>query len=479
MSPHRLFLFCLLAFILGVALASLVTISILIIGGVFIFAVSLLLGSWRDRIFIGGVILLAFASGAIRMVISELSSLEEVSATLAYAEEARRPVALKGEIISFPQRRVGNQTFILRAPSGLRIFVQTERNPAFVYGDVLTLHGRVRTAHEFLRSENIEYEMMRPRIERMYGQERLSLRRGLAYIRTRFEDVLTRLLPEPLASYAEALFLGDRAGLSSSLLETFRIAGTSHIVALSGYNITIIARFLSSIFLALKFPRRAVFWPSVLGIAFFVLLTGASASVVRAGIMGLLVLIAYQTGRRYQMINALVFAAACMIFINPQILRFDIGFQLSFAATAGMIYIGRYLTNRMGHIANPLGLRDILIATIAAQIAVLPLLVYHFGTISIVSPITNLLVLPLMPLIMALGFGAVVAGFLFLHAGKLIMVPVAAMLSYQLWVMKVFATVPFAQVYFPPISLVMCAVLYTILAVGFRFLRKQEYERPR
>lgn len=473
MLPHRLFLFSLVAFILGVLLASMVQISFLLVGGVFILAVSLLLGDWGGRLFIASILVLACTLGALRMVTLQHSSLGEALDILAYAEEARRPVALKGEIVSFPERRVASQTFILRATSGLRVFVTAERDPVFAYGDILTLHGRVRRAHEFLRSENVAYALMRPRIERVPGEERFSIGRGLAYVRSRFEDTLRNILPEPLASYAEALFLGDRAGLSFSLLETFRIAGTSHIVALSGYNITIVARFLTEMLLALGFSRRSAFWPSLAGIAFFVLLTGASASVVRAGIMGLLVLIAYQTGRRYQMTNALVFAAACMILVNPQILRFDVGFQLSFAATAGMIYIGRYLTERTERIPNLWGLRDILIATVAAQIAVLPLLIYHFGAISLISPIANLLVLPLMPLIMALGFGAVAAGFLFLSAGKAIMVPVAAMLSYQLWIMKVFAAAPFAQVYFPPISLVVCALLYAILAVGFRFLRRQ------
>jgi competence protein ComEC len=477
MPRHRLFLFCLLAFILGVGLASLVAIPLLLTGGFFILAVLFLLVGWGGRFFIGSMLLLAFAIGALRMAAFQNSSLKEASDILAHAEEALRPVRLKGEIVSFPQRRIADQTFILRATSDLRLFVRTERDPAFVYGDVLVINGRVRTAHEFLRSENVAYEIIRPRIERMYGQERRSIKRGLAYIRLRFEEIITSTLPEPLASYAEALLMGDRAGLSKSLLETFRRAGTSHIVALSGYNITIIAWFLSAFLLALGVSRRFIFWPSVAGILFFVLLTGASASVVRAGIMGFLVLIAYQTGRRYHMTNALVFAAACMILINPQILRFDVGFQLSFAATAGMIYFGRYLTDRFERVPNLWGLWDTLIATLAAQIAVLPLLLYHFGAVSLISPLVNLLILPLMPLVMAFGFAAAALGFVFLPLAKLLMAPTALLLSYQLGVMDFFARVPFASASFPRISLIACALLYAVLIAGFYFLHRPRYQK--
>ena len=126
------------------------------------------------------------------------------------------------------------------------------------------------------------------------------------------------------------LLYGERSGLPLELADNFSRTGVSHIIAVSGYNISIVALALMSLFINLGLARPRAFWLVVAGIILFVIFTGAGASVVRAGIMGLIVLLAGQLGRLSRIGNVLIFTAALMLLFNPYVLIWDAGFQLSF-----------------------------------------------------------------------------------------------------------------------------------------------------
>ncbi|HYV33243.1 MAG TPA: ComEC/Rec2 family competence protein, partial [Candidatus Limnocylindria bacterium] len=212
------------------------------------------------------------------------------------------------------------------------------------------------------------------------------------------------------------ILIGARKTLPQSVIDNFNTTGVSHVIAISGFNISIIIKSLE--YLAKLFGRRFSFWLSLIIIFSFVILSGASASVIRAAVMGSLLLIAFNIGRQYSITPALFFSAAVMLLINPKILFWDIGFQLSFAATLGIVYFSPLLDQITQNWPNPVQLKSILLTTMAAIVSTLPLILFYFGRLSLVAPLVNILILPFVPLTMLLGFLTVLpfvgAGFAFL-----------------------------------------------------------------
>ena len=259
--------------------------------------------------------------------------------------------------------------------------------------------------------------------------------RQLEAVRISLEMNISKAFPEPQASYLKGLLVGARSTLPRDLKYAFARTGTSHLIALSGYNVSIIADNLNSLL--------GSFWLSVLGIIFFILGTGASSSVVRAGIMGILALLARRYGHLFNAGRALLFAASVMIFVNPEILLADIGFQLSVLATAGLIVLSSPIARRLTWLPLKFGIRDVASATLAAEIFTLPLIFYYFGRFSIFAPLVNVLVLVTIPATMFLGFLAALAGYISLYLSIVAAWPAYLLLSYQLAIINFFASLRF------------------------------------
>lgn len=359
------------------------------------------------------------------------------------------------------------------------VLATLRRFPAYRIGDRVRLEGVMEKPENFSDFDYVSYlardgmfaMMSFPRAENTGEDTAWRLAVVLARTKNAFESSIEKSLPEPHAAFMKGLLLGERASLPESITEDFKRAGVSHIVALSGYNITIVGRSLMNGLLRLTVPFLISFWISLAAIVLFVLMTGAAASVVRAGIMGALVLVAQKEGRAYSMTNALAFAAAVMVFQNPYILRFDAGFQLSFLATIGLVYlsphVGRWVERarvraklsfldsklslgrgRKGDTngAKSFGLKKIFIETLSAQIMVLPLLIYLFGSVSLISPIANIAVLVAVPYAMAAGFVAGLLGMVWSAAGSVVGWAAWVALEYQLRAITLFAGIPFASV---------------------------------
>jgi len=229
---------------------------------------------------------------------------------------------------------------------------------------------------------------------------------------------LKAILPQPHAAFVIGTLIGSRSGLPKSIRDDFARTSTSHITAVSGYNITLIAGIVGSV-LAYFMRRSYAFWATVIVLIFFLTVTGAQASVVRATIMGLYALVARQFGRLPSPSHGLLLTAGIMVALEPRILAYDIGFQLSFLATAGIFYIVPIIEHWLPRFSKIPVLGETFSMTVSAQIAVLPLLIYYFHSISIVSLPVNLLVLPLIPFIMISGFIAGVFGLVIPILGQL------------------------------------------------------------
>jgi competence protein ComEC len=229
----------------------------------------------------------------------------------------------------------------------------------------------------------------------------------LGYLRSAWLHILEKTLPEPMSSLAAGILLGVKSHVPAGFYQKLVSTGTLHVIAASGYNVGIVASVVMNLMISLVGRGVGIIF-GILGIVIYVLISGASASVVRAGIMGSLTLIAYYFGRPAEARRLLWVTGVVMLLMDP-LLLVDVGFQLSFVATAGLLYIEPWF-RRIGmsnqvivknkNVAD--FLKDYLYPTLAATISTLPVILWHFQRISWVSPLVNMLVLPLVPLIMLL-----------------------------------------------------------------------------
>ncbi len=363
-----------------------------------------------------------------------------------------------------------------RLPADARMRVVAERYPAFTYGDVVAIEGELLAPDNFidevtgrevdyvgyLAKEGIAYQMFYPEIERVARGAGNPVRGALFAFKQTFLAQLSRILPEPEASLAGGIVVGAKRSLGEKLLQDFRDTGIIHIVVLSGYNVTIVAESLMHFFSFL--PYAASLATGALSIIAFAVMTGAGATVVRASIMALLVVVARATGRMYAIKRALFVAGFLMLVHNPYVLVFDTSFQLSFIATLGLIYFAPAVERWLGIAPKTFGLREIAAATVATQIFVLPMLLYKMGAVSLVSLPVNLLVLVSVPAAMLASFLAGVVSLL----GTVVALPfsVAAhlLLSYMLLVVEWFAQIPLAAVTVGGVPLWVALALYAGIA---------------
>ena len=373
--------------------------------------------------------------------------------------------------------------------SGL-LLARISPGSAFSYGDRIRLQGVIETPaeyedfsyREYLANQGIYSTMSYPTASLLqHGQGSIILS-ALYTFQQRALDVVYRLFPDPEASLMAGILLGVQSGIPQQVQEAFRLMGTSHIIVISGFNITIIAAFFSFIFSRLLGERRGAI-VSVLGIIWYTLLVGANPAVVRAAILGVLTLFGHQLGRRQVGLNSLTFIAAIMAFITPTVL-WEVSFQLSFAATLGIMLYAEPFTNwftnlaarfipqdKADRLAGPVG--EYFLLTLAAQLTTLPLMIYYFKRISLTALIANPLILPAQPPLMVLGGLSVLTDMLFQPLGQLFAWTAWPFTTYTIrvveWLAKVpHGSIPLGQIAFP-IILIFYGVLFAITFARPRF----------
>ncbi len=289
------------------------------------------------------------------------------------------------------------------------------------------------------------------------------IKAALFRIRERFEGRVEELFPEPHASFLEGLLTGAKRGIPQELMDEFNATGLSHIVAISGYNITIVLAFVSSLLFWL--PLRWRFVPSLVSLVAFVILTGASASVVRAGIMGTMGLLAVQTGRKQEMRLTILWTLFVMLTLNPKHLWWDASFQLSFLAVVGIAELQPILKRLCAPLPAIFGIRDGMQVTLSAQIFTAPWIVLLFQRLSLISPLSNITVLPLIPPAMLLGFVSVMLSFVSPPLGQRIATAAWGILDLILRIIGGFARLPFAAIPLE-ISHAQIAACYVFIALA-------------
>ncbi|MDP3975010.1 MAG: ComEC/Rec2 family competence protein [Candidatus Jorgensenbacteria bacterium] len=377
---------------------------------------------------------------------------------------------LRAEVVSHPVTREGVQETILALEgSGLRILARFPVYPALSYGDNIEFTGRVEepfsdSYRAYLAKERVRGVIAFPKLVAHEPLTSFSFRGALYTLRDTIVDSFRRTLPAKEAALMAGLTVGAREDFSEEFRDAMAKSGTTHLVALSGYNISILVLVAMSLFL-LVFSQRAAFVATLATILAFVLMTGAEASVVRAAVMGGIALLARQAGRVYSMRNAIIFAALVMVIINPKVLAFDLGFQLSFLALLGIVYLKPALdwfVHGKAH-GSVFSWRENLTTTASAQLAVAPLLIHTFGSVSISALAANILVLEVVPLTMGLGFILAAVSFLSFFLAKLLGLVAFVFLKLQTLVIEWFAflAIPVG----PTVSVATALLYYGVLIV--------------
>lgn len=358
------------------------------------------------------------------------------------------------------------------AVSGKVLVTDYSFYPPHNYGDevlitgILQKPGQIEDFHydRFLSRYGVYSVMYRSKIETLSSGNGHSFFSYLYSLKNRFESQINRLYPEPHASFMAGLITGSRRGIPEHLLKDFQTTGLTHIIAISGYNISIVIAIIGSFLFFLPLKHR--FIPSVLAIVFFTLFVGASPSVVRAAIMGALGLFALRVGRQSHSFIAILLTGTLMVSWNPKFLWYDAGFQLSFLSVLGLSYLAPFLDRLFAFVPHTLGLRESLQMTIAAQLAAVPLIVILFGQFSLVAPLANVLVAPFIPLAMLFGFLGTVISFFSFPLGLFVAYLGWGALEFIIRITQFFAEVPYALLETGSVHDAFVWGYYVVLIVG-------------
>jgi competence protein ComEC len=277
--------------------------------------------------------------------------------------------------------------------------------------------------------------------------------------RQRFFAGMRTALPEPVSSFGLGLLVGIRALIPKDMQKELALVGLSHLVAVSGYNLTIIVRAVERSLS--RFGRGITLITSLWLIAGFLIVTGASASIVRASLVSVLSLLAAFYGRQFAPLALIMLTAAATAVYNPGYLT-DLGWLLSYLAFFGVLILAPAIETRLGH--PKLIIVRLFIESAAAQLLTLPLILYFFGELSIVAPITNLIILPMVPLAMATSFVAGIAGSIMPVWCGWVAWPAMLLLGFMTKLIDAFAALPWAGTT-TSLSLPAMLIAYAVIVV--------------
>ena len=456
-------------------------------------AVAVALAVYRDRrgFFLAWAVLGVLALAWLRW---QVATVPPSTDSIAWWADGGR-YAVSGRIATQPELRGATQRFIVSAgsvtsdagptPAVGSIQVRVSASREYRKGDLVRLDGRLDEPpllegfdyRAYLARRGVLAIMEYPRVRVDGRTSAPDHERWLDAARARAHDVLWRGLPATQAALAEGILLGRRADIPREVNEDFQRAGVAHLIVISGFNIALLAGLVLSAGSSLLGRRRAALL-ALTGIAVYSVFVGLTPPVARAALMGAVAVLALVSGRPHGAGTALVFAAAVLTLHDPRILE-EVSFQLSFAATAGLLVLaspvtawGRQLfaeeqrTVAVTWRSFAVMVWDTLAVTLAATLATLPLLLLNFGRLSLISPLANLLLVPLFPAVLVAGALGVIAAALLPSAGELVLAPLGGLLALALSVVRRCAAAPGAAIDVPWFTVLHAIIVYCLLAVA-------------
>jgi competence protein ComEC len=303
-----------------------------------------------------------------------------------------------------------------------KVLVSTQLYPEYNYGDVLKISCTLRQPEiiindngqkffydKYLAKDNIFATCYRPRIKFLKNQT--DWKQVFFIGKQYFWQNLNNYLREPASSLAKAMLLAARREMPADLRTIFSQTGLSHVVAISGLHIAIIVWILQSFLYLIGLSRQQVFVGIILILLSYLFLLGFPSSAVRASLMVSFVLLGPFLGRQTTSVHSLLLAAIILLSFSPLLLVYDIGFQLSFLAVLGLLWYVNWWQKILFFIPNIFKIREMISVTMAAQMFTWPLIIYYFHIFSVIAPVANLLILPLLPAILILSLLLALGGF--------------------------------------------------------------------
>ncbi|HET9914914.1 MAG TPA: ComEC/Rec2 family competence protein [Anaerolineales bacterium] len=438
------------------------------------------------------ILLTAFCLGGMRY---QMSVPRFNAFHIAFYNDRDYDLLITGTLIEPPDYRDNYTNLRLRVsevdtgdgnlPANGLLLARVSNNQVFHYGEILRLRGKLKTPPEneefsyrdYLAAEHIHSYMSSAEVTVLPGRGGNLVSAALYEFKEKSLENIYRLFPDPESSLLAGILLGVDTGLTQKLQQAFKNTGTAHIIAISGFNISIIAGLFVTFFSRFLGPRRGALLAAI-GIFFYTILVGGDAAVVRAAIMGTLALFARQIGRRQAALNTLLAVALVMCLWNPLYL-WDVGFQLSFFATLGLIlyadpfsqFANRIITKYFppaiaGRFTKLFS--EFVLLTFAAQLTTIPIMAYHFKRISLVSFIANPFILPAQPAVMILGGLAVLLSLVWLPLGQLAGWITWPFVVYTIRMVEIFDRIPHGTIFLGNFSVWFVILFYaTLFSVTF------------
>jgi len=392
-----------------------------------------------------------------------------------YDKAINKEVTLEGEVADDPDIRLNNQHLNIKLKDkDVTILTIISRSESISYGDGVIVRGVLEEPENFitqsgkefnykryLANQDIYFVIKNANIEIISKGNGNKIKSLLYKLRGSFIKNINKIIPMPESDLANGLILGARGSFDNDMKNEFINTGTIHIVALSGYNVSIVAEGVMKTFsLVLSHVVSIIF--GIFIILLFIIMTGASSTAIRAGIMATIMLLGRMTGRNYMAGRALVIAGLLMIAYDPRVLV-DMSFQLSFIATGGVLFLTPKVMHWFKFLPMRFGIREMIATTIAATIAVLPILLYLTGILSLVSIPANILILLFIPTVMLFIFITGIFGFI----SPILSIPFGfisyLILLYILSVIHFLGSLSFASVTIQSFPLLLTILLYIFL----------------
>jgi competence protein ComEC len=409
--------------------------------------------------------------GYIRYIVYQVSVSSELASNIGHTFQ------LTGKVATDPSIGDGKVALLIyKDKIGFRVSLKTKEK--IEYGDQVSVSGTLTFPENFMTDQGTEFDyvsyLKKDRIlvlipdAKLLSHERArgySLYRALYSFRHQVEGKLFQYVPEKEAGLLAGILVGTKTSIDESLYNALVRTSTVHIVALSGFNVSIVTETISKI-LGSLLPPLAASLAGMGSIILFVVMTGASSTAIRAGFMAVLMILSKVTGRPTHIVRVMALAALILVFINPMYLVADASFQLSFLATLGLILVSppyiAYLEKRM----HPL-LAEAIGTTLAAETAVAPFILYKMGVFSVVALPINVLIAPAIPLIMLGSFVVICTAFFSPFFAPVIAYPSYLITTALIGTIQKTSEIPFASITIPSPSLYVVLGFYTLVVWYF------------
>lgn len=394
-------------------------------------------------------------------------------------------------VVGEPEEKNGGQRFTVRVEKinmekidGSRehlVQVSLKSSEQIKYGDRINLSGKMQNIFDgsesygrYMRVSKIFYQMRFATATVIENQSPSRLMTILINLKNEMIQKINNQLPAPESFLATGLILTGKGSLDTDLQNDFKRTGLIHIVVLSGFNVSIVAVVIMEL---LKFlPKVVRFVFGVFFMTCFCLMVGAGASVIRSLVMNIISIYGKLIGLNYRPIKGLFIAGLLMLVFNPMLLFFDPSFQMSFMATLGLVLLSDKLSNHLVFLTEKFGVRETISATLSTQIAVTPLIMHLSGVVSLISPITNILVLPLIPYTMLFVTVQMLSSYLTDVLTILTSCVSYFLLAYELKVVRFFSALPFSAIELETWDWYKTLLCYFVMILIYIFIHNRGYK---